>query len=313
MLKIKKILFPTDFSNCSKQAFAHALFLAKKYGAELHILHVITIHAGDIYDPKYDFPHLEEYNVNLEKHATQRSDNLINEHIIGTTRIISIQKRGYAPSAIILGYANENAIDMIVMGTHGRHGLGYLFLGSIAEEVTRFAKRPVYTIREQKNPKPIDKINRILVPLDLSDRSQEALYYANEFCRDYHADLEILHVIEERIHPAFYATAKSSIIDILPNVKDKSLSLINGIWDKISEPKAKINIKILVGSVAREILRHAGKNNFDLIVLTTHGASGLDQFLLGSIAEKVIRRSICPVFIVKSFGKRLFAENGEDK
>ena len=305
MLKIKKILYPTDFSNCSKQAFPHALFLAQKYSAELHILHVITIHTGDTYNPEYDFPHLEEYNIHLEKHAMEESDKLVKEHKSDVTRIIKIQKRGYSPSAIILQYANENDMDLIVMGTHGRRGLGYLFLGSVAEEVTRFAKRPVYTIREQKPTKSIDKIDRILVPVDFSKYSRQALQYANELCKEYHAELELIHVIEERIHPVLYATGKSSIFDIIPDIKEKSSNLIKEMFDGISEEKVKFKIKIIEGFPAREILEHAVKKKIDLIVMTTHGASGLDQFLLGSVAEKIVRRSICPVFTIKSFGRQL--------
>lgn len=305
MLKIKKILYPTDFSNCSKQAYPHALFLAEKYGAELHILHVITIHTGDAYDPGYDFPHLEEYNIHLEKHAMEESDKLIKEHKVSETKIFKVQQRGYSPSATILQYAQDKNIDLIVLGTHGRRGLGYLFLGSVAEEVTRFARRPVYTIREEKSPIPVEKINRILVPIDLSKFSKQALQYANELCQDYGAELEVIHVVEERIHPALYDSSKSSIFEFTPEIRKKTTGLIKKMFDEISGSKVKYKIKITEGVAAREILKHIENNDIDMIVLTTHGASGLDQFLLGSVAEKIIRRSICPVFTIKSFGKQL--------
>jgi nucleotide-binding universal stress UspA family protein len=305
MLKIKKILYPTDFSSCSKQAYAHALFIAEQYGAELHMLHVITIYSENAYDPGYDFPDLEEYNIHLEKHALEKSDQLIKEHTFSKTKILKIQERGYSPSAVILKYAQDKNIDLIVMGTHGRRGLGYLFLGSVAEEVTRFARRPVYTIREQKPAIPVEKVNRILVPIDLSKFSKQAVHYANELCKDYGAELEIIHVVEERIHPALYATGKSSIFDFTPEIREKSTDLIKTMLDEISGSKVKYKIKITEGVAAREILKHAEKNDSNMIVLTTHGASGLDQFFLGGVAEKVIRRSNCPVFTIKSFGKQL--------
>jgi nucleotide-binding universal stress UspA family protein len=305
MLKIKKILFPTDFSTCSKQAFPHALFLAKKYSTELHILHVITIHEADAYDPKYDLPNLEEYNVHLEKHAIEESDKLIRDHQTSETKIIKVKERGYSPSATIMQYAQDNNIDLIVMGTHGRRGLGYLFLGSVAEEVTRFAKRAVYTIREQKPASPVEKINRILVPFDLSNLSKIALHYANELCHDYDAELEVMHVVEDRIHPSLYATGKSSIFDFTPDIREKSTALIKKMFDEISGSKVPYNIKITEGIAAREILKHAETSAIDMIVLTTHGASGLNQFLVGSVAEKIIRRALCPVFSIKSYGRQL--------
>jgi nucleotide-binding universal stress UspA family protein len=227
MLKINKILYATDFSNCSKQAYPHALFLSQKYGAELHILHAITLYGDDPYNPAFDFPDLEDYNLYLEKHSEEKTDTIIDSHKIGNAKIIKVQKRGFPASKVILEYADDNDIDLIVMGTHGRRGLGYLFLGSIAEEVTRFARCPVYTIREYKKEKPIEKFNKILVPLDLSDHSKKALAIAKVFCKDYEATLEIIHVIEETIHPAFYTSGKSSLVDFLPDLRERCLKLIN--------------------------------------------------------------------------------------
>ena len=139
----------------------------------------------------------------------------------------------------------------------------------------------------------------------MSEHSKRALHYANELCKDYHAELEIVHVIEERIYPALYVTGKSSIFDIIPDIKEKSSNLIKEIFDGISAEKVKYKIKIIAGLPAHKILEHATKSKIDLIVMTTHGASGSDQFLLGSVAERIIRRSICPVFTIKSFGRQL--------
>ena len=211
MLKINKILFPTDFSTCSKQAYPHALFLAEKYGSELHVLHVITIHTGDSYNPVYDFPHLKKYNIHLEKYADERSEKIIKQHKVNGARIIKIQVRGYSPPTIILKYTKNQNIDLIVMGTHGRRGLGYLLLGSVAEEVIRTAQCPIYTIREQKIAKPIEKFNKILAPVGFSDRSKKALTYAKVLCHEYDVALEILHVVEYRIHPTLNSTGKSSV------------------------------------------------------------------------------------------------------
>ena len=191
------------------------------------------------------------------------------------------------------------------MGTHGRRGFGYLFLGSVAEEVTRFAKCPVYTIREQKKAKPIERFNKILVPVDFSDHSKKALAYAKALSRDYEATLEIIHVVEDRIHPALYATGKSSIFDFMPDIKEKSSKLINEMLEEVHGPAVQVTIKITEGFAAREILKYAERNNIDLITISTHGRSGINHFLLGSVAEKIVRRSICPVFISKSFGKNL--------
>jgi nucleotide-binding universal stress UspA family protein len=305
MINLKKILYPTDFSNCSRQAFAHALFLAERHQAEIHILHVIKSHDADSYLAEYDFPNLEEYNMHLEKHAEARTEQLIKNFIIEKSSVVKVQKRSISPSAGILDYAKKNSVDLIVLGTHGRRGLGYLFLGNTAEEVARFAQCPVYTIRELKSPKPIANFNNILVPIDLSKRSREVLLYAKELCQDYEAILNILHIVEDRIHPAFYASGKSSIFDIMPQIKEKSIQLIDKMIEETIGLDSKIKIEITEGNAAREILRFTEESDIDLVLISSHGRSGLSHFMLGSVAEKVIRRSSVPVFTVKSFGKKL--------
>ncbi len=80
--------------------------------------------------------------------------------------------RGFSTAPAILEYAKHNDIDLIVMGTHGRRGLGHLFLGSVAEEVVRLSSVPVLTVRERETPKPFEKMRRLLVPLDFSQHAR---------------------------------------------------------------------------------------------------------------------------------------------
>lgn len=304
MLKINKILFPTDFSTCSKQAFPHALLLAEKYSSELHVLHVITINKDDPYNPAYDFPHLKEYNIHLEKYADERSDKFIKKHRVKTARIKKNQVRGYFPPRNILEYSKRYNIDLIVMGTHGRRGLANLFLGSVTEEVIRIAQCPVYIIRAQKVARQIEKINKILIPVDFSEHSKKALTYSKHFCNDIDVELDILHVVENRFYPAFNDADKSYSFYSRPIFKEKSLNIILEFLKNTPGPNVPAKINITEGFAAREILKFAEKNHSDMIVLNTHGISELNHFLLGSVAKIIVRRSKCPVLIVKSFRKQ---------
>lgn len=191
------------------------------------------------------------------------------------------------------------------MGTQGRRGLGYLFLGSTAEEITRYARRPVLTVREQKTAKPIKKINNILLPLDLSRRSGQALAYAKELCHDYDANLSILHVVEDRIQPDLYATGRSLVFNTMPEITEKCTIMIKKLLDDIGGAGTEVKIKITEGYAAREILKYINKNDIDLVLISSHGRSKLEHFLLGSVSEKVVRRSSVPVFMLRTFGKHL--------
>ncbi|MGH7492834.1 MAG: universal stress protein, partial [bacterium] len=169
MLTLKKILFPTDFSRCANQALAHALYLARQYQAELHALHVTVPPGGDPPTLTHYMVDTEEYNAQLKAMASQQMAADLKMHQTDEARITQVYRRGISTAPEILLYAQENDVDLIVMGTHGRRGLGHLFLGSVAEEVVRMARCSVLTIRERKEPMPVTTLDHILVPVDFSD------------------------------------------------------------------------------------------------------------------------------------------------
>jgi len=160
MIKVKNILFPTDFSRCASQAMEHALYLSKKYQAKLHMLHAIVLHEDDVHNHEITFPEFEVLHKALEDHSSTRMEAALKE--IGKSEIeISMEQvRGISGAEVILDYAKEKDIDLIVMGTHGRRGLGHLFLGSVAEKIVQFSECPVLTIRELEKPKPVTNLRR---------------------------------------------------------------------------------------------------------------------------------------------------------
>ena len=305
MLQLQKILFPTDFSKCAEQALAQAVFLAEKYGAEIHVLHVITIFEDQPSVVSNEIAETKEMVRKLEDIAEKQLNKLLDSHSSNDIKIITEIKRGLSAAPAILEYVSDKQTDLIVMGTHGRRGLGHLLLGSAAEEVVRLAPCPVFTIRELKEPKPAMQVNNILVPIDFSNHSEKALAYASEIAQSYNAQLQLLHIIEETMHPAFSVTGKSSIFDLVPGIKDDSRKRAEKILKEFVSDKVKSKVFIQGGRAANDIIKFAKENSTDLIVIATHGLTGLEHMLLGSVTEKVVRMAHCPVFTVKSFGKKL--------
>jgi len=305
MLQLKRILFPTDFSRCADQALEHAVFLAEKYDAEIHVLHAVTLFNDQPEVVNDEFDETEKMIKKLEDIAELQLNKVSDAHEDDDIKIIKVQTRGISAAPAILDYAAENSIDLIVMGTHGRRGLGHFFLGSVAEEIVRVSECPVFTIREAETPTPPKSKEKILVPVDFSEHSQNALVNAKEIAKSYEAKIHLMHIIEETIHPAYSLSGKSSIFDIVPNIKeDCERRLKKMISEKIGE-EVKTKIHIVSGQAANEIINFAKNNSMDLIVIATHGLTGLEHLLLGSTTEKVVRMSSCPVFTVKSFGKSL--------
>lgn len=305
MLQIKKILYPTDFSRCAQQALDHALYLAEQYNAELHMLHAIVLHEEDPHNPAHHFPNVEDVHKRLKELAHERMSEAVEPHAKDGLNVKLVQERGISSASVILDYAKEQGVDLVVMGTHGRRGLGHLFLGSVAEEVVRLAGCPVLTIRERKEPMPVEAIERLLVPLDFSEHARAALRHAREIAATYGARLQLLHVVEETVHPAFYVTGETSIFKLIPDIREKSEAAMKNMFNEVGGAEVEFDLHVVEGRAARDIVKFAGKNGADLIVIATHGLTGIEHLLLGSVTEKVVRQAPCPVFTVKSFGKSL--------
>jgi len=144
-MEIKKILFPTDFLEGSSDALPYAIDLAKRYGAKLYILHVIqdVTQATGWYVPHVS---VEELYKDMEESARKELDRIFAEELRGFKNYENLIIRG-TPANEILHFCEENNIDLIVMGTHGRKGLDRLIFGSTAEKVVKSARCPVLTVR----------------------------------------------------------------------------------------------------------------------------------------------------------------------
>lgn len=306
MNRLKKILFPTDFSRCAGQALIPAIDLAEQHKAELHVLHAIVLHGYDPYNPSYNIKDLEDrIHQRIQSDAAERLADVAPSHLADTIKIVTECERGISASNVVVEYANKNDIDLIVLGTHGRRGPAHLLLGSVAEEVVRTASCPVLTVRERKNPKQVSGTERILVPVDYSKFSKQALTYGKHLAASYDATLQLLHVIELNIHPAYYSVGKTSLFEIDSDLWDRSHNKLMEIAQEAPGPEVDIEPFVIEGRATSEIVKFATENESDLIVIPTHGLTGLSRFLLGSATQKVVRRAPCPVLVVKAFGKSL--------
>jgi len=305
MKKLQRILFPTDFSRCAEQALAHALYFAKEYDAELHMLHANVALEYAPHDVDQHFPKPEEVSAQLRELAVRHMSTALSARDLADLRIKQVYQNGISVAPVILAYASENDIDLIVMGTHGRRGLGHLFLGSVAEEIVRMAMCPVLTIRERKEPIPVEDIERILVPIDFSEHSRQALLHAKALAENYGARLQLLHVVEDLRYPSFYMAERFAYFDIRPEVATRAKQELEEFFRKTEGAKVAADLHVIEGGAAHEIVKFTEKHATDLIVIATHGLTGLEHFLMGSVAERVVRRAPCPVMTVKTFGKSL--------
>jgi len=307
MLNIRNILFPTDYSNCAAQALEHAVYLANYYRAKLHIVHANVFDQEDPQDPDHHLPDTKKLHEQLNSIARERMNSNLQAYVKGfREEVISMEVlRGFSAADLILQYASERDIDLIVMGTHGRRGLGYMFLGNIAQEVVRFAQCPVYTVRESEKPLSPDNKNVVLSPVDFSEYSKAAISMAREAADLYSAKLELLHVVKNTLYSPYNIFEEKTNLRLPQDMAERYEKEMKQLFYASPGPGVLVKFKVVTGHVVSEILEYARSNNIDLIVIATHGITGLKHFVLGGIAEKVIRRAPCPVLTVKSFGKSL--------
>jgi len=299
MIPIKRILFPTDYSRCSDDALLRALWLAELYRAELHIIHALLPLDYDPWNAEHHLPDLAHIQQQIDALVPQKTGP-DQPRRFETIPVKTATVRGISPAPAILTYAREHDIHFIVMGTHGRRGINHLMMGSVAEEVVRMSSCPVLTVRG--TGEPLAPIKQILVPLDFSDFSCQALKAARWIAADVGATIRALHVIEEVIHPSFYVTGQTSLSSWYPEIEANSVKEMQKLADKAGGPDVPLEFHVKEGRSAVDIVAFAKRNPIQLIVMASHGLTGIDHFLLGSVTEKVVRLAPCPVLVIKSFG-----------
>jgi nucleotide-binding universal stress UspA family protein len=145
MVRIKRILFPTDFSDFSKYAASFAISFACDYGAKLYILHV-SEKTYDISEMLAEKVPPEELQAKVEEFAAKELEEASSADMLEKLEYEIMHRTG-KPFAEIITFAKEQEIDVIVMGTHGRSALESAIIGSTAEKVVRKAPCPVLTVR----------------------------------------------------------------------------------------------------------------------------------------------------------------------
>jgi nucleotide-binding universal stress UspA family protein len=207
----------------------------------------------------------------------------------GVTRVSSRFVIG-VPWAEIVETARDAHADLIVVGTHGRTGVSRFFLGSVAEKVVRHAPCSVLVTRGEPTA-----FARILCPVDFSASSREAMERAATLPA---TSITLLHAIDL---PLWYGGDPRSAV--LFEDLDKRAHARLDAWSHELEARttATVSRKARVGGGASQILSVLDDDgSYDLVVVGSHGRTGIRRILLGSVAERVVRHARCSVLVARS-------------
>lgn len=298
---IGNVLVPIDFSEGSLAAMAAAQRLAQKFGAKIHLANV----------QEYPCPAVDRGAavagapiVDLEK-EWQSAQCLLLElrkkhSFTGTCRV----EFANAAFEMVCRIAAEIPADLIVTSTHGRTGLKRVILGCTAERLVQHSPCPVFvSCRAKSNGEPERGIKKILVPVDFSDCSLAGLTYAVRFARELGAHIMILHMVD--LGPVMMTTGygdydSSAYVEA---AQRRCGDQMQAFLRRVSFDGVPVKTSAVAGSCPSRIYEIAAKERADLIIMSTHGRTGLRHVLLGSVAEHTVRYAACPVLVVPSFSR----------
>jgi len=312
----KKILVPLDGSELAEVVFTYAKELAGRLDLDLVFLYVCS--------PK------EEESRFMHRSYVEHAAEMVRSQAEEVQKKTSAKKKTKVlhargelavgrPAEEILRYAEKKDIDIILMATHGRSGVGRWVLGSVADKVLRASEVPVWLVRSGIPEEIVyDKWPRrtILVPLDGSELGEAVLPHVELLAKQRGAeivDVILLMICEPPAMPAYYPpSAQFQTPGGTVNMEPKEyMRLATERCRRLSERylariekrfrDAGINVRseVIQGKAANEIIDYANKYPFNLVVMSTHARSGLGRWAYGSVAAKVLQGISRPLFLVR--------------
>ncbi len=294
---LNRILVPVDGSPFAEHALPHAIGVAARLNAELHLLlaHHVTLGVDAGWMPQ---PELFAKSIfdSEERYLSSLRDRLAAAGVQGTY----IHHKDGAPAELLTDFAEEHDIDLIVMSTHGRGGLQRAYIGSVADGVLRRAHRPVLLVRPGEEGEVRFRgrdVRRILVAVDGSVVAERALAVALEVATVQDAHCTLLQVV---VPPIFIS---SYMPDTARLTHEELDSATRHAQEYLAELESKVpgvdEVRVVEHQQpAVAILKEADAVGADMIAIGTRGLGKVARFFIGSVADKVVRGADVPVLVV---------------
>lgn len=295
------ILVPLDGSPLGERALAQAVPIAEQHGARLILLHVLEpisplLMGGGVpvRDSALDLTWREDAKKYLAKAAARLRKRTM-------APVEAVWREGKVVPTLA-AYATEAGVDLIVMCTHGRGGFERFWLGSVADGLIRHLPAPVLLVRagrkSAKNVADSAQFSRIVVALDGSPRAESALEATMAMVQSAPTAITLVNVV----HPTAALASHS-----FPSraEQDMCATYLEPLAARHRTESCEIAVETLANAnIGRAILEIAKRHDAQLIALATQGLGGAERFIVGSVADKLIRTSPVPVLVVPSRGER---------
>jgi nucleotide-binding universal stress UspA family protein len=291
--KLRKLLVAVDFSETSERALSAALELGHRYAAEVHLVHALEVPLP-IFEPyavAVPPSFVTDARQSAEEKLARAAARVKEAGLSGTSHL------GDVPAGrAVAARAREIGADLVVVGTHGHTGFKHVLLGSVAESTVRESPCSVLTVKGQGAPAFSPRV--IVVGVDFSDPSAEALAAAAELAREFGAVLHLVHALDLRI--PFVTPYEVAVPDaFLESARQAALDRLGALVDEKRAAGLDVKAHLASAPPASALSEVAEQIQADLVVTGSRGLTGLKHVILGSVAERTLRHASCSVLTVK--------------
>jgi nucleotide-binding universal stress UspA family protein len=301
-IAVKSVLLATDFSKASEKPLRHALAIARHYGAKFYLAHVVSALGFTLTGPDAVIAVTDA----AWRDARQLEDDLVQRGALAGLRHEVIIRQGDVWEQLEK-LVRQEEVDLVVIGTHGRRGIGKLLLGSVAEQIFRQADCMVLTVGPSSLPEvPIESrrpIRPFLFATDFGAASLHALPFAISSANHFGAKLILLHVIPEvpMQNGSRWYTA-DDVMRMRENARLTGLRRLEELASPYTELEIKPECQVEFGQPADVILQVADTLNTDVIIMGLHRSAhiGTASHMPWATAYKVARSANCSVLTVRS-------------
>jgi nucleotide-binding universal stress UspA family protein len=289
---VKAILVALDGSKLAERALPVIVGLAHRTSADV-ILATALVRRDGWTDSPPVLGWEQEEQVAASAYLNILQDDLLKRGL----RVRGVRVEWGRADVVINEIADAEDIDVIGMTTHGRAGFARWVTGSVADKVLRTSRRPLLLVHSKdENAELLETdIKRILVPLDGSALSESVLPFIQELADALDASLVLLQVVVPT--PELSASFLPGSTSILEELRIGAERYVSGVAKNLKEAGFAVDSSAAIGHASEAILDFAERTNADLIALSTHGRSGPARWILGSVADGVVRHADRPCLI----------------
>ncbi len=287
MKPIERILAAVDFTNYGEETVKAATYLSKHLKAKLTLLHIVN---QAPFDGHFFGPASVDLMNQIEEKARVELSRAVKQWV-GQDQEMHLEVDVGVPYVDILRYAKGQKSQFLVVGTHGREGFDRLLLGSVAETMVQKSEIPVWVVKGKfQAPK------KILILTDFSTASRAGFALGLFLAKLFGARVDLLHVYEFPYLPPY------TMIDVTEyelKIKEMRKEELAKWADEARMSKLEVNAILKEGNVSEQVQKYVADEKNDLLVMSTHGETGLFYKHLGSVAHHLLRHLPCSAITVR--------------